>query len=164
MFDDQDRDSIGTQATQQLPEGRFLLTPQAGRRFIENQQHWIGRQRAGDLQDALSSERQAAGLLMGAIGQTDARKLAHRLVMDLLLLSAIQPQSGRQHAAAGPGIGAAGDVVQEAHFRPQLDVLESARHAQSSDVPLRRRADVATEELHLSGAHRQGSGDQVEHR
>jgi hypothetical protein len=53
----------------------FSLIAQAGRRFVEQQQRRVAAQRAGDFQDALLTERQAAGFFVQHVAQTDALEL-----------------------------------------------------------------------------------------
>ena len=49
--------------------------PQAGGRFVEQQQDRIDAQRAGDFDDALLAERQAPRQLIDLRGQADALDL-----------------------------------------------------------------------------------------
>ena len=56
---------------------RLLLEEaQSRRRLVEQQQRRIGRERAGDLDDPLLAERQAARLVEHVLGQADALDLA----------------------------------------------------------------------------------------
>ena len=57
----------------------------------------------------------------------------------------VQAQSGGKHARAGAPVRAERDVVEQAHVRPQLHVLEGARHAALRDHALRHSADVVAE-------------------
>jgi hypothetical protein len=87
-----------------------------------------------------------------------------RLGEDLRLLAPVQAQAGGEHAGAGAAVGAERDVVQQAHVRPQLHVLEGARHAAVGDHALRQAGDVLAEEVDAAARHRQRAGEQVEHR
>ena len=116
-------------------ERLLLLAAQAGGRLVEHQQHRVGGQRARDLEDALGAQRQAAGQLVRAVGQADALELAQRLGADLRFL-ARGPAAARRRSSPARvrAMRAERDVVEQAHVRPQLDVLEGARHAQPRDV------------------------------
>ena len=109
-------------------------------------------------------ERQAAGELVRAVAEADAIELPLRLAEDARLFGAIEPQPGGDEARPRARMSAERDVVEQAHVRAQLDVLERARHAEPRDVPLRLPGHVVAEELHAAGGHRQRAGDEVEHR
>src|SRR5262245_65362384 len=71
---------LGSQRAQQLGQRELLLSPQASRRLVEQQQHRIRCERARDLEQALVAERQIAGKLERPVAEPDAGKLVHGLV------------------------------------------------------------------------------------
>ena len=162
MLDDENRHALAAQGAQQLAERALLLAAQARRGLVEDEQHRVGGEGACDLERALGAERQAARQLVGAPGEADPGELAHRLGEALPLFAAVEPEAGRQQAGAGTAVGAEGDVVEQAHLRPELDVLEGARQAEPGEPPLREGRDVAAEKLDPARRHRQGSRQQVE--
>jgi hypothetical protein len=105
-----------------------------------------------------------AGEVIGALGEADAVELAPGLGEDRTLLGTVEAQARLQHAGTRARMGAERDVVEQAHLRAQLDVLERARQAEAGDRALRRAADVVAEERRAARRHRQRAGQQVEHR
>ena len=132
---------------QQLGERALFLAAQARRGLVEDEQHRVGGERAGDLERALRAERQAARELVRSRGEADAAEVAHRLGEDAPLLDAVEAEAGGEQAGAGAAVRAERDVVEQAHLRPELHVLEGARHAEPGEAPLRERRDVVAEEL-----------------
>jgi hypothetical protein len=72
VFDQKHRHALGPQLAQQRGQLLLLHVTQTCGRLVEQQQSRIDAQRAGDLNDALLAERQAARKLMHLIGQADA--------------------------------------------------------------------------------------------
>ena len=77
---------------QQLGQRLLFQVAQAGGRLVEQQQAGIGGQRAGDLDDALLAERQAAGGLEHVLAEADALDLAGGLGEQAVLLGAVEAQ------------------------------------------------------------------------
>jgi hypothetical protein len=104
VLDQQDRHAFAAQAAEQLAEGFLLLVAQAGGRLVEQQQAGVGAQRAGNFENALLAQRQAAGLQVQGVTEADPFQLAPRLAEQARLLGAIQAQgSGRARPCCRAG-------------------------------------------------------------
>ena len=66
-----------------------------------------------------------------------------RLAARAALLRAIEPQRAGDDARVQPAIGADQHIVERAHARAQLDVLEGARDARARDAELALRTRIA---------------------
>ena len=72
--------------------------------------------------------------------QADALQLTHRLPACARFLRAIESKRAGEEARGKPAIGAEQDVVEHAHPRSQLHVLEGSRDAGARDPKLALRA------------------------
>ena len=109
--------------------GSLLQLPQAGGRLVEDHEHRIGGKRARDFEHALLAERQIAGEVAELLAKADALQLMQRLGARGAFLGAVEAKRAGEETRARARIGAEQHVVDQRHVRPQLDVLERARHA-----------------------------------
>jgi hypothetical protein len=100
VLDEQDRHALDAQLPEQLGERLLFRIAQSCRRLVQQQQHRIARERARDLDHALTPERQAAGGLVQLPGKSHPLDLARRLGQQLRFLGALQPQHCRDRALA----------------------------------------------------------------
>ena len=118
---------------QQIGQRALVGAAQARGRLVEDDHRRIGRERAGDFEDALAAERQIAGKAIRLGAEADALELPQRLGAGARLFGAVEPQRAGEKAGAGAQIGAEQHIVDQRHARAQLDVLKGA-----GDAGLRR--------------------------
>ena len=145
----------------QLPQQRgeilLLEIAQAGRRLVEEQQHGIGGERARDFDDALLAERQAARRVVKVRGEAHARNRARSLGARARFLGAIERKRRADDACAAAQVRAQRDVVEHAHPRHELHVLERAADAAPRDLERRATGDRCAAEEDVAGRERQAS-------
>ena len=88
----------------------------------------------------LPSGRLPAGVVH-VRGEPDARDRARGLGLRARLLRAVEPQRRAHDAGAAAQVGAERDVVEHAHLRHELHVLERAADAAARDLVRRAAAD-----------------------
>ena len=130
--------------------------------LVEQQQHRIDAQRAGDLDDALLAERQAARELVDLVAEADALDLARGFRQQFRLVGAVEPEHAGDRAGMAAQMRADRDVLQHGHVGHQLDVLEGAGDAELDDLLRRRVVDLVAEHRDRAAGRRQHAGDQVE--
>ncbi len=125
---------------QRLRQLALFQVAQTGGRLVEQQQHGIEAERAGDLDDAQLAEREAAGRPVHDLRQPHALDLAGRLVEQARLLARDRGAPGWRKVPLVPAqVGAQGHVLEHAHVGLHIDMLEGARDA-AAGHELRRRA------------------------
>src|SRR6202165_2183089 len=133
-------------------------------RLLEQQQHRVDAQRAGDLDDTLLAERQAARERIDLVAKADAFDLARRLRQQFRLVGAVETE----HAGDGTGMAAQmradRDVFQHTHVRHQFDMLEGAGDAELCYFLWRRVVDFPAENRDRAARRGEHAGDQVEGR
>ena len=87
MLDQDDRDAAVRQQADQRLQTLDLAMRQTRRRLVEQQQPWLERERARDLEPALVAERQIARLLRRVVGETDEVEQLARLRAERALLA-----------------------------------------------------------------------------
>ena len=114
--------------------GHRFLRVHARRRLIQDQQAGVGGQRAGDLQPALLSVGQAAGLLAFLVRQPHDLQKLHRLPAHPGFLLAVQAEGRRQKAAAGVHMLGDQDVFKDRQVAEQADILEGTGQTHLGDL------------------------------
>ena len=77
----------------------------------------IGRQRAGDLEQALVPKRQVAGELERLIAESDPREHREGLLLRAQLLGRDRAAARRQETGFGSRVGAQQHIVEQRHAR-----------------------------------------------
>ncbi|MCY1182454.1 hypothetical protein D9M73_230140 [compost metagenome] len=90
----EDRHAFAAQAAEEQPQGFLLLVAQTGGRLVEQQQAGVGAQGAGDFEDALLTQGQAAGFHVQVVAQADALQLAAGFGEQFGLFASVQAQGG----------------------------------------------------------------------
>ena len=141
-----------------------LLAVEAGRRLVEQQHGGLERKRAGKADDLLHAERQAADRRVAiALKLDELDDALDRLAMrDLCAAHARQEQHLGQRIGADARMAAGQQVVQHAHLREQLAVLEGAGEAEPRDFVRRAAGDVLAAETDRAAA-AIDAADAVEH-
>src|SRR6266849_1743978 len=120
VFHQQHRHAAVAQLTQQACEPLLFHMAQSRGRLVQQQQDRVDAQRAGDLNDALLAERQAAGEGVDLVAEADALDLARRFRQQLCLVSAVEAEHAGEGACMATQMRANRDVFQHAHIRHQL--------------------------------------------
>ena len=136
MLDKQDGQvEMVTDGLDEVHELDTFLRVHAGGGFVQQQHAGLGGQGAGDLQTALGTVGQVAGLFVPQILQVHGLQQAVGDVDGFLLFAAGGGVAGQGAPDAGLGAAVAADhhVLQHGHVAEQTDVLEGAGHAQRRD-------------------------------
>ena len=151
VLDQEDRHAAIADAPDQLDQLALLARVHPGRRFVEQQQLRLARERARDLEPALHPVGQVARVLLGDALEPDeaqqfARALAHAPLFGAL--RAACAAASRAAFARMPRVLAGHHVVERRHEREQPDVLKRARDAAGA----RSRSSAAAEIVRPSNA------------
>ncbi len=137
----------GSLAVELLDHGRErigLLRVKAGRRLVEQKQARLGRERAGDFEQALLAIGEQVGFLLGLGRETDESEQLSRLGAHVGFLASEpgEPQERRRHAAFARQVEADLDVLSDGHALEELHELERAHQALRGDLVLPHPRDV----------------------
>ena len=151
------------QLAQQIGQRLLFQIAQTGGRFIEQQQAGIGRQRAGDLDDALLPQGQTAGGIEQMLAQTDPLDLPCRLGQQARLLGALEMQSRRRAHPAGRA-----SARQWRHSPARSSPAAGAHAGRCGSCPAgrcgatHRPSTRSPKKTHFAGGGRIDAGDQIE--
>ena len=145
---------------------RAAVSPdgEARGRLVKQQQHRFDAERAGDLDDALLSQRERASELVDLVAEPDTLDLPRGFREQPCLVGAVEPQHAGDGAGLPTQMRADRHVFQHGHVGYQLDVLEGARNAEADDLLRRRIVDMLAEEGDGAAGRGQHARDQVEGR
>ena len=121
-----------------------LLAIEAGRRLVEQHDVRLERQRAGEADDLLHAERQAADGGVAVAFELDQLDdaLDGLAMRDFGAAHARQKQHLRQRVGADARMPAGQQIVEHGHLRKQLAMLERACDAEPRDLVRRTAGDV----------------------
>src|SRR3990170_363249 len=139
---------------------------QSGHGLIEQEELRLAGERPAQLDDALLPVGQARRFRLRAVGDAEKFQDLEAPVPDSPLLA---PREGEvQHAGEEPrpavDMPADHDVLQDRHLGEEPDMLERARHPESSDLEGLQALDRRPVEQDPAAVGRQDPGDQVEER
>ena len=164
MFHQQHAHALRTQFAKQRGERALLGDAQAGGGLVEQQQPRIERERACDLDETHLAERERARRFVRMFGQTDARNLSARFGEKLGLFVAIQPRDRAQGTGMTAQMAAERNVLDDAHIRQQLHMLEGAADADLRGLARGRVAAQRAAKQQVAVIARQQAGQKVESR
>src|SRR5207342_1201707 len=125
-----------------------LRAVKAGRRLVEQHDGRLERERAGEADDLLHSERQAAdGSMAIAFELHQIDDALDRLAMrDFRTAHVRQEQHLSHRIGADARVTACQQIVEHAHLRKKLAVLEGARKAEPRDLVWRTPGNILAPE------------------
>ncbi len=160
----QDRDAAAAERQDQLPERVGLGEVQPRRRLVQEQQRGLGGQAAGDLEQPLLTEGQAAGRVLRAFGKADQLQAGKGPLADLGLLAAgaRRPEGGGQQARPALAVAADHRVLEHGHVGEDLEVLEGPGDPEPRPLPRGETAEPLLLEPDLPSVQREDARDEVE--
>jgi len=140
MFHEQHRDpAVAADPADQIAKRMDFLVVEAAGWFIEQQNFWLGGERARQFHAFLGSKRQPGNRGVGYSFEFEIADDFVNAPVDLGLAATDpgKPQGIADDVAVGPGMSAEADIVEDGKIWKQRDVLEGASDADFGD-PVRR--------------------------